>query len=86
MTEQMKRGASLDLDGTMSHRQIADALDAMVFTAARDWQRTVRMDESVRELIVTTLRLAYGGNSTESVCEVQRQHRADGEQSPKQEG
>lgn len=72
-----KRGASLDIDGTMSHRQIADALDAMIFTAAHGWTRTVRMDESVRDLIVSTLRLAYGGNRDESVCEVQRQHRAD---------
>lgn len=54
------RSTSLDLDGTMSHRQIADALGAMVFTAALDWQRTVRMDEDVRDLIVQTLRLAYG--------------------------
>ena len=59
----MKKGASLDLDGTMSHREVADALDAMVFTAARDWQRTVRMDASVRDLIVTTLRRSYGGNT-----------------------
>lgn len=44
----------------MSHRQIADALAAMVFTSARDWTRTVRMDECVRDLLVKTLRLAYG--------------------------
>lgn len=58
-----RRGASLELDGMeMSHRQIADALDAMVFTAARGWMRTVKMDADVRDLIVTTLRLAYAGN------------------------
>ena len=52
----------LDLTGEMSQRQIADALDAMIFTAAHGWTRTVKIDGDVRDLIVTTLRAAYGGN------------------------
>lgn len=57
----IKRGASLDLDGAMSHKQIADALAAMIFTSARNWTRTVRMDEITRDLIVSVLRSSYGG-------------------------
>lgn len=55
----MPRTASLELGGTMSHRQIADALARMVFTATRGWTRTVRMDETVRDLIVQCLRAPY---------------------------
>lgn len=57
--------ASLELEGTMSHRQVADALGQMVFTSAKDWTRTVRMDRDVRDLIVKTLRLAYGESKGE---------------------
>lgn len=62
MTERgaLRRGASLDLDGSMSRLEIADALDRMVFTAARDWRRTVRMDRHARDAIVDCIRRASG--------------------------
>lgn len=68
---------ALELDGTMSHREIADRLHAMIFTAARGWTRTVRMDGDVRDLIVQTLRLAYGGNKEQPTREVLAEHRRD---------
>lgn len=37
---------------------IADALAKMVFTSARDWRRSVRMDRNTRDVIVKVLRSA----------------------------
>lgn len=67
--------ASLELDGTMSHRQIRDALAAMVFTAARGWARTVRMDEDVRDFLVNVLSLSIGANKDQPTTEVLDEHR-----------
>lgn len=55
-----KRIPTVLLEGTMSHREIADELAKIRFTAARDWRRSVVIDIDVRDLIVKTLRLAYG--------------------------
>ena len=42
-----KRGASLELDDAMGVLQVADALEQMIFTAARGWTRTVRIDRNM---------------------------------------
>jgi hypothetical protein len=47
------------LEDTMSHSQIADALDKMIFTAAHGWVRSVRMDRNVRNMFVRILREKY---------------------------
>lgn len=49
------------IEDTMSHRQIADTLASMIFTAAHDWCRTVKMDRNTRDMIVKVLRSVYGG-------------------------
>jgi hypothetical protein len=44
----------------MSGEEIARELERMVFTAAREWTRTVRIDREVRDMLVRALRLAHG--------------------------
>lgn len=53
------RQPNVKLDGTMSTRQIADTLDAIVFTAAHGWQYAVSIDEDVRDLLVDLLHKTY---------------------------
>ena len=56
MTRIKAAAASLEIDGSMTKRQVADSLAAMVFTCAKGWTRTVRMDRDIRDLIVEALR------------------------------
>jgi len=44
------------LDDLMSRGDVANALQSMIFTAARNWQRTIVMDRNVRDMIVRALR------------------------------
>ena len=44
------------LADTMSRDQIANELAKIIFTAARDWQRSVSVDRNVRDLLVKLLR------------------------------
>lgn len=53
--DKMSRKPNPALVGEMSESQIADVLRRMVFTAARDWQRSVRMTRGARDLIVAAL-------------------------------
>lgn len=45
-----------DLHDHLSRWQIADLLEALIFTKASDWQRTVKIDRNVCDLIVRALR------------------------------
>ncbi len=43
-------------DDHMSRYEIADELEKLIFTAARDWQYRITIDRNVRDLIVRALR------------------------------
>ena len=53
------RSASLELIDTMGVLQIADALDRLIFTAAHQGVRTVKIDRNTRDLIVRAIRADY---------------------------
>jgi hypothetical protein len=44
---------------SMSARDIANTLDSLIFTAAHDWARSIRIDMAARDLIVAAIRHAY---------------------------
>lgn len=46
----------LALEDTMGVLDVATALEAMKFTAAHDWRRTVSMDRNTRDMIVRSIR------------------------------
>lgn len=48
-----------------SATEVAAALERLVFTAARSWQRTVTVDRATRDMLVSALRASSG-------CEKQR--------------
>jgi hypothetical protein len=52
--------ASLELNDAMGVLQVADALEQMIFTAARGWTRTVRMDQNTRDMLVRSIRCSHG--------------------------
>jgi hypothetical protein len=48
--------ASLILDQTMTRAKVADELAQMIFSATRNYERTVRADKPTRDMIVRALR------------------------------
>jgi hypothetical protein len=46
------------IDGTMSRNEVARTLEQIVFTAAKEWQRTITIDRDIRDLLVSALRRA----------------------------
>lgn len=44
------------LDGHMSRNQVAAALEQLVFTAAKEWRRTIMIEAPTRDLLVKALR------------------------------
>ncbi len=52
------------LEDTMSRDQIANELAKIIFTAARDWQRSVSVDRNVRDLLVKLLRNRPDGSQS----------------------
>ena len=52
----VRRIPTVLLEDTMSRDQIANELAKIIFTAARDWQRSVSIDRNVRDLLVKLLR------------------------------
>jgi hypothetical protein len=52
----MGRPANTRLSDDMSGKELSDTLGQMVFTAARDWQRSVTMTRGARDMIVAALR------------------------------
>lgn len=51
----MARPFNLDLRG-MSREGLANALENLVFTAARNWIRSVKIDRETRDLLVSALK------------------------------
>ena len=46
------------IDSNMDRNQVAAALEQLIFTAAKRWQRTITIDRPTRDLLVQALRRA----------------------------
>ena len=57
----MKVRSPIDLSD-LSIRNMIEELDAIVFTAARDWKRSVRINKETRDHLVAALSLYQRGD------------------------